>query len=358
MILFDVPFLPDAGYAAFLSARAERLHSLHFRLEGGPLLDSRHGSGPWGGAELLAGLGEIHGPRKYALVNSRFYAPGHYFDAAFWRRLTAQLSRLAGAGQLDGVVFADHYFLQGLADAAPELSATLEAVPSANCQIDSFEKIVAWRQYVAEAGFLPPTKIILDRNLNRSLPRLGEIADRCRHHSPALLLTLLGNEGCLYYCPFKLAHDAHIALANTGLGQDYCGPINDSFGCRRYFAAHPEAVLQSPLVRPEDVGRYQGLVQVVKLCGRTLGVPFLQRVIDAYLQGSFAGNLLALTDTTSWLAEQLYIANELLPVDFFDQVATCQRGCGSCGYCARVFKECVKSQSLQLKDWRRQGNLH
>lgn len=357
MILFDVPFLPDAGYATFLRERAERLHSLHFRLEGEPLLDSRHRFGEWSEADLLARLREIPGPRKYALLNSRLYAPARYFDAGFWRRLTAKLSRLLEAGQLDGVVFADQYFLQGLADAAPDLCAALEAVPSANCLVDSVEGIVAWRQYVAEAGFRPPTKIILDRNLNRSLPRLGEIAARCRQQYPELVLTLLGNEGCLYRCPFKLAHDAHIALANTGLAADRCGVLNDSFGCRRYFAAHPEAVLQSPLIRPEDVVRYQGVVKVVKLCGRTLGVAFLQRVISAYLQGSFAGNLLALADTTAWLAEQLYVANELLPDDFFVQLTACPRDCRSCGYCRQVFKDCFQKQPLQLKDWRRQGNL-
>jgi len=356
-MLFDVPFLPDAGYAAFLGERVDRLHSLHFRLEGEHLLDSRHGFGNWSEGDLLTRLREIQGPRKYALLNSRIYAPGRYFDPTFWSGLTARLARLVEAGQLDGVVFADQYLLQGLADAAPDLCATLEAVPSANCLVDTSEGIVAWRQYVAEAGFLPPTKIILDRNLNRDPARLAQIAKRCRQQYPGLVLTLLGNEGCLYRCPFKLAHDAHIALANTGLTPDRCGPINDSFGCRRYFSAHPEAVLQSPLIRPEDVERYHGVVEVVKLCGRTLGVEFLQKVVDAYLRGSFAGNMLELADTTSWLAEQMYVANELLPEDFFDRVTTCQMGCAKCGYCLQVFKECVKKQPLRLKDWRRQGNL-
>ena len=55
---------------------------------------------------------------------------------------------------------------------------------------------------------------------------------------------------------------------------------------------------------------------MVKLCGRTLGVEFLQRVIDAYLARLFVGNLLALTDSMDWLANQLYVANEQLPADF------------------------------------------
>jgi len=320
-------------------------------------LDSRPGGGAESEADLLARLREVPGVRKYALLNSRFQAPGRYFDTGFRRGLTARLARLADAGQLDGVVFADQYLMQGLADTAPDLCAGLEAVPSVNCLVDSCEGIVAWRQYVAEAGFKPPAKIILDRNLNRSLSRLGEISARCRARYPDLHLTLLGNEGCLYRCPFKLAHDAHNALANTGLATDRCGSMNDSLGCRRYFAAHPEAVLQSPLIRPEDLGRYEGLVTVVKLCGRTLGVGFLQRVLDAYLAGSFAGNLLALADTTDWLSEQMYIANALLPPDFFATLSSCDRECGDCGYCRRVLAGCVKKQPLLLKDWRRQDNV-
>ncbi len=357
MMLFDVPFLPDAGYAEFLRARSPRLHSLHFRLAGEMRLDSRHGVDAIGEEELQDRLREVPGVRKYALLNSRFYSPGRYFDDAFLRELTAGLARLAEAGQLDGVVFADHYLLQGLADVAPGLCAGLEAVPSANCLVDSFEGIVAWRHYVAAAGFRPPAKIILDRNLNRSLSRLGEIAARCRKRYPDLVLTLLGNEGCLLRCPFKLAHDAHIALANTGLAAERCGSLNDSLGCRRYLAAHPEAVLQSPLIRPEDLGRYGGLAGVVKLCGRTLGVAFLQRVIDAYLAGAYAGNLLSLADTTDWLAEQMYVANELLPADFLERLAGCDRVCSACSYCRKVLAGCSKKQPLRLKDWRQQGNV-
>ena len=105
------------------------------------------------------------------------------------------------------------------------------------------------------------------------------------------------------------------------------------------------------------MNRYQGVVEVVKLCGRTLGVEFLQGVIDAYLRGSFAGNLLALADTTAWLAEQMYIANESLPDDFFARTTTCHRDCRACGYCAEALRASVKRQPLRLKDWRRQGNL-
>ena len=357
MILFDVPFLPDAGYAAFLRERSSRLHSLHFRLAGEMRLDSRHGVDAIREEELRDRLREVPGVRKYALLNSRFSAPGRYFDTVFLRGLTASLARLAAAGQLDGVVFADHYLLQALADVDPGLCAGLEAVPSVNCLIDSFEGIVAWRQYVAASGFRPPAKIILDRNLNRSLTRLGEIAARCRERYPDLVLTLLGNEGCLYRCPFKLAHDAHIALANTGLAGERCGAMNDSFGCRRYVAAHPEVVLQSPLIRPEDLGRYEGLAGVVKLCGRTLGVAFLQRVIDAYLTGAFSGNLLSLADTTDWLAEQMHVANELLPADFLETLAGCDRACATCNYCRTVLAGCSKKQPLRLKDWRRQGKV-
>lgn len=40
---------------------------------------------------------------------------------------------------------------------------------------------------------------------------LERVVDMCRRHFPDLRLGLLVNEGCLPDCPFKPAHDAHIA---------------------------------------------------------------------------------------------------------------------------------------------------
>lgn len=356
-IRLDVPFLADDRYVAFLGQRAAELHSLHFRLPGEQTLDARH---PWGEEDvvhLLAGLGAVAGPKKYALLNSRFLAPERYRDRGFLADLADRLGRFRAAGQLHGVVFADYYLLCALGEVAPDLCGELEAVPSVNCAVDSFAAVAAWLDAVAEAGFRPPTKVVLDRHLNRSLSDLAEVASRCRERFPALTLALLANEGCLYRCPFRLTHDAHIALANTGLAQAGSGTLNDAFGCRRLLAEHPERLFRSPLIRPEDVERFQGLIGVIKLCGRTLGPEFLERAVSAYLARSFPGNLLALTDTMEWLAGQLHVANERLPADFFDRLARCQGECGKCGYCRTLLARCAQPAVLLLKDWRRKSSL-
>jgi len=357
MIRFDVPFLAEDRYVAFLAERAAQLHSLHFRLAGSEVLDARH---PWGEedeARLLAGLRTVAGPRKYALLNSRFLRPECYLDGRFVAAVAARLARLLDAGQLDGVVFADYYLLRALADAAPALCEALEAVPSVNSLLDSVAAIAAWRDYIAAVGFRPPGKIVLDRHMNRSPVELAALAAQCRRRYPELQLALLANEGCLFRCPCKLPHDAQIALANTGLAPERCGAINDALGCRRFLAEYPEQLFRSPFIRPEDVARFAGRVDVIKLCGRTLGPRFLERVVAAYLEGSFAGNLLALTDAMAWLAVHLHVANDRLPVDFFARLTGCAGECRQCGYCRRLYEEYCRPTVLQLKDWRGQGTL-
>ncbi len=353
----EVPFLAEDRYVAFLAERADRLHSLHFQLPGSLALDARLACQGEEEGRLVAGLSAVVGPRKYALLNSRFLAPGRYFDRAGLGALAGQLGRLRAAGQLDGLVFADYYLLRALADTAPELCGEFEAVPSVNCRIDSFAAVAAWCEAATAAGFRPPAKIVVDRDLNRALPRLAEIAGRCRERFPALTLALLANEGCLYRCPFKLAHDAHIALANTGLAPEASGALNTALGCRRLLAERPERLFRSPFIRPEDLGRYEGLVGVIKLCGRTLGAEFLLRTVAAYLDGGFAGNLLALTDTMEWLAGELHVANERLPADFLEHLAGCDGDCRACGYCHDLLDRCARAPVLRLKDWRREGML-
>ncbi|MDH5297959.1 MAG: hypothetical protein OEV91_02980 [Desulfobulbaceae bacterium] len=357
MIRFDVPLLPDDRYVSFLAERAERLHSLHFRLAGDERLDGRHGGEGGDEQRLLASLRRVEGPRKYALLNSRFLHPDRYFDQGFLAGLAGQLVRLLDANQLTGVVFADFYLLRALADHAPDLCGRLEAVPGINCLVDSLEGIVAWRGYIGGAGFRPPEKIVLDRHLNRAPERLAALAARCRELFPSLSLTLIANEGCLDRCPFKLPHDAHIALANSGLAPERCGGMNDALGCRRSLSAQPEQLFRSPFIRPEDVARYQGLAAVIKICGRTLGPGFLETTVAAYLAGRFAGNLLALTDAMSWLADHLVVENQRLPGDFFDRLTSCAKECGRCRYCHTLFADCGSPAPIRLKDWRRQGTL-
>jgi collagenase-like PrtC family protease len=353
MLLLDVPFLPDPDYVEFLAEFQPALYSVHFSLFLDTIPDGRHRSStvPQFG-DLAAGLTRLPGPKKYGLLNSRFHHPSLYTDKAALQKIIKALDTLLTAGTLHGITIVDFYLLQALSDTCPEVASQLEAVPGVNCMLDSFAGIEAYCDTVARTAFKPPTKLNLDRSLNRNLPELAEISRQCHRRFPRVKLTLLANEGCLDRCPFKLTHDAQIAFATTGLIANETHTANQELGCIRELTAHPAKLFKSPFIRPEDLEQYEGMVEVIKLCGRTLGPAFLQRVVRGYAARKYEGNLLDLMDTMEWLAKRLHVANEDLPGDFLARLTGCGKDCRACSYCLELMENCAKPLAFRLEDLR------
>ncbi|HSR37258.1 MAG TPA: hypothetical protein VLL73_08765 [Desulfurivibrionaceae bacterium] len=347
----DVPCIAHRPYVEFLRGIENRLAAVHFRVPLPAALDSRNLPRREELAELNDLLSLLSVPRKHALLNSRFYSPRLYTTPEALAPILLTLRTLLAQGNLHGIIFSDHYLLQALGRADPELCSQMEAIPSVNAMLDSFDKISAHLELITVTPFRPPTQLVLDRALNRDLGRLGEVSSRCRAAFPSLRLALLANEGCLAQCPFKPAHDAHIALAN--LGDEAANPLlNSDLGCIDHLARHPARLFKSPFIRPEDQQRYAPYVDQIKLCGRTLGAEFLTRTVRAYADGTYSGNLLDLFDTMEWLAKRLSVANRLVPPEFFAMVTACAKECRACGYCDRLHAEIARPLPFALPDLR------
>ncbi|MBM9536723.1 hypothetical protein [Desulfobulbus alkaliphilus] len=346
----NVPFLPEEGYVEFLTYCAPDLDSVHFSLLHSPPLDSRINIHPPGDQEkILAGLERLPGVRKYALLNSRFYSPDLLTRPEKIKPLIQILDQYLARGVIDGIVYCDHYLLQLLADKAPTIAARLEAVPGVNIMLDTCDKIEAQLAYVDETGFMMPGKIILDRSLNRNLDELANIALKIHRHFPALKLEVLANEGCLPYCPFKLSHDAYIALGNLN-GRDQTHLLNCDLGCMRLIDQKPHKLLLSPFIRPEDIDLFLYHIDTIKLCGRTLGSDFLMNAIRAYRLRRYDGNLLDLMDALSWLAGRLHVNNRMLSFDFANMLSQCDKRCQQCGFCKELFDSIAHPQPLTIKN--------
>jgi collagenase-like PrtC family protease len=174
---------------------------------------------------------------------------------------------------------------------------------------------------------------------------------RCRSAYPTLKVGLLANEGCLFQCPFKPAHDALIAQANLDASADLHA-LNRALGCMRHLRAHPEKIFRSPFIRPEDLRFYEGSVDFIKICGRTLGRSFLEKAVTAYIARRYNGNLLELLDALDWMADIYDIANRALPEDFLANLADCSGECNSCGYCTQLFDRCTVRLTPKLKRYK------
>lgn len=349
----DVPFLPEDGYVAFLRDCEQKIDSVQFSLHNGGQLDSRilFFESPGSLDRLIEQLGRLPGPRKYGLLNSRFYGPDLFTDRQVLKSLLNDLDRCASAGVLNGIIYCDHYLLQLLSVEAPDLAGALEAVPGINTMLDRHAKVEAQLGYIGETRFLQPKKIILDRSLNRNLDLLADTARLCRHSFPDLKLELLANEGCLAHCPFKLSHDAYIALANLQ-ERDCTYLLNRDLGCIQLVDEQPYRILQSPFIRPEDMDLYLYHIDTIKICGRTLGSGFLEQAITAYMDRRYDGNLLDLLDAMQWLAPSLYIDNASLSFDFANMLSMCENKCDSCGFCRELFESISRSLPVEIRDHR------
>ena len=348
--VFDVPFLPEEEYVEFLAARAGELDSVHFAPAAipGPGQPPRP-AGPDAGGDLVTLLGRVPGPRRYLLLNSRFCAPEALVDASGLRGLVRTMRLYVEAGVLDGIVYSDHYLLQRLADLAPDLAGVLEAVPSVNCMLNSFARIEAQLSWIRGTGFRPPARIVLDRSLNRDLDRLAGVARQCRHRWPDMKIGVLANEGCLHYCPYRFSHDAYSSLARLQ-GQDHTDTLNRELGCLRILEEQPHRILQSPFIRPEDLELYLCHVDTVQLCGRSRGVPFLTRLLTAYIDRHFDGNLLDLLDSAHSLARRIHIDNSALSFDFASMLSGCDNRCDRCGFCLELFGSISCPQPAPLRE--------
>jgi hypothetical protein len=346
---FNVPFIPDEKFIGFLNAHSESLDSCHFSLYSDLMLDARHRHQVVQTSDLIAALAGLKNVKKYLLMNSRIQAPQKYFDERHLRVTVRTLTRMLEAGVLDGIVFTDAQYLQALSTAGGKELSQLEAVPSINSMLDSFDKILAIMGFIAITHFKAPETLLLDRSLNRKMGALSEVSAKCRQKYPSVKLELLANEGCLFQCPFKPAHDCHISLSNIGMAFDTFR-FNHDLGCIRYLRDYPFQILKSPFIRPEDIKPYEQYVDIVKICGRDLGVEFLMKTVSAYLLGAYSGNLLELLDALNWMSEKAIIPNHELPDDFQHQLSSCSKDCASCLYCENLLDLCAGEKPLIIPD--------
>ncbi|MDR3568041.1 MAG: hypothetical protein P4L43_08450 [Syntrophobacteraceae bacterium] len=346
-MLFNVPVIPDQSMVEILNRDAGSFYACHFSLYAPDIDDCRHRLSFVETTRWIELLSSVRIPKKFLLVNGRAHAHRAYFDAGHLRKVVKILRSMLQAAVIDGVVFADAYYLQALSDAGGEEASELEAIPSANCALDSYDRIDALLDFIASTRFRLPETLLLDRSLNRRLDALREVSARCRTSRPNVKLELLANEGCLYHCPYKLTHDCHISMVNGGQSLDTFR-INRELGCMRAISGEPSRLFKSPFIRPEDVDAYKPYVDVLKLCGRTLGVSFLQRVVEAYLNRKYSGNLLDLLDAMAGTAQWLHVSNELLPGDLLKQLLSCSRQCSRCSFCKELIEQFAEQKALSL----------
>lgn len=360
MLPLNVPFLPEHSYPNFLQELGSQVYSVHFSLYSSTLNDARVQMEQIPQAFLIEQLQQLSGPKKYLLANGLIQPKETYTANGRLHQLCGQLEKLIDGGVLDGLIFGDSYLLTILGDTAPSLAGRLEAVPSVNFSIDNPAKLNSLMELIDACGFRRPGKIAVDRSLNRRPDDLAALSEEIRRRWPGVKIELLANEGCLSHCPFRTTHEAFIAVANSVSGADSridTHMLNKELACQRHFLENPQRILASPFIRPEDMHSYEGMADLIKLCGRTLGPEFLKKTVHAYTTGRYEGNFLELLDASHWLSERYHLANEQFPQEFLAQLSSCDQDCHTCDYCRRLFECHAQKKQWKLADYRSSGSM-
>ena len=179
----------------------------------------------------------------------------------------------------------------------------------------------------------------LGRDVQRDLETARRAADWCHAHGKKL--GILANSGCLRNCPWQTYHDNLIAHSDEAMGRR-----NAAFNPHLCWTLYGDAknfpeILKATWIRPEDLHRYEGIVDFVKLATRQHASP--RMVVDAYVRGEFRGNLLDLLEPGfSPAFSPCGIDNAAFPPDWFDRTGGCSRECLGCGYCEKTYERVLR----------------
>ena len=174
------------------------------------------------------------------------------------------------------------------------------------------------------------------KECNRDVERLKTLKGWAEENNKKI--TMLANSGCMRDCSGQIFHDNMVAHE-----QDISKQKNIKFVpymCWKYLEDKKNfvSVLQNTWIRPEDIDRYEGMVDTVKLATRAHQLPGM--VIGAYARRMYSGNLLDLFEPGFGPAFVPYaIDSSKIPDDFWQQTVLCNKDCTKCSYCQKVLEE-------------------
>ncbi|MCR3758491.1 U32 family peptidase [Clostridium felsineum] len=146
-------------------------------------------------------------------------------------------------------------------------------------------------------------ELTLTHAVNRNFRLLEEMLQFTKNRK--ISVRIIANNICLHECPYKMSHSSSQAHASqkgsisSNVHIDY-----NLLSCSTRKVKNPENLISSEWIRPEDVHYYEELCNkvgnnklTIKLLERTKNTEFLARVVKAYIEESYDGNLL---DIVGW----------------------------------------------------------
>lgn len=273
---------------------------------------------------------------------------------------------------IDLVTVANPYLMMWIKKNYPFISITVSALAN----IDSMNRAKFWEDLGAHKITFPGPIV----NRNFSLIKLLRKSLKCK-------MQLIANNACLCNCPTYINH----ALMNSHASQTWhkCGGYMFDYHlimCRLRRLKNPINFIRSDWIRPEDIAFYEELgVDSIKLVDRRLPTHMILKIISAYLNRSYQGNLVDLFHTLQgktfnvhkgWINKlfylrnpfsmnpakilkfsqllsemQIFIDNKQLDGFLKNMPKECNlTTCDTCGYCKIITNQAVKIDENYLKN--------
>lgn len=267
----------DEWINAILASRTA-IHDCYFSF--GTMPSGRHGT-----SDAMRQLDDLGRLADGGIDLNILFNANCYGDRALSKELFTEigeaLDRFSEGGALKSVTTTSPLIARFVKDNFPELRTRA----SINMEIGTIEGM----EYLSDRfdGYY------VKRELNRDLLAFARLKHWADENGKELFM--LANSGCLNNCSSHMFHDNLVAhesgLANYDNGYSYRGT------CWEYLAREKDKnkiLSRWNWVKPEDIHLYEGLVTAAKLATRINVNPM--RILESYVSGSHAGNILDLME--------------------------------------------------------------
>jgi collagenase-like PrtC family protease len=198
------------------------------------------------------------------------------------------------------------------------------------------------KDFVFMHQVLNMTSIIVDRSLNRDLDTLKKMSDYAKQHD--IKITMLVNEGCIVDCKWKQWDDIIISQIKFQDNRETTDNVHEKLGCISYFKTNPAEWLKTAFTLPNDISKFDGMVDVIKIAGRGFPVNRWFNVIDAYQKQSGNIRFGEILSTTGQTALAITTVNQITDLGFNDLTKNCKTVCGiECDHCDKVYKQITRT---------------
>lgn len=169
----------------------------------------------------------------------------------------------------------------------PEMKVTIGLY----AYIYSLQHVKYWENLGAD-------ELTLHHRVNRNFNYLKSMLEYGKNRN--IKLRVIANNVCLHDCPYQINHGCGQAHASQEKDSKHCMYLDyNLLKCNYAKITHPQELISSEWIRPEDVRFYQELCDEtknynfsIKLLERTKTTEFLKRVVKAYIDEDYDGNLI------------------------------------------------------------------